>query len=153
MAWRKVCCAVDFSKESRAALEEAAELAWRFGGDLTVVHVDDRPIRPGAAESLASAEIVERGTVELERMTAAWRDQAERITKKPADYALLSGVPSEEITRFARERGFDVIVMGTHGQARGDREAIGSVAQAVVREAPCTVAVVRGRAEHGDALP
>jgi universal stress protein A len=153
MAWRKVCCAVDFSKESRAALQEAAELAWRFGGDLTLVHVDDRPARPGAGETLASAEVIERGTIELERMTAAWRDQAERITKKPVDYALLSGVPAEEITRFAREGGFDVIVMGTHGQARGERWAIGSVAQAVVREAPCTVAVVRGHAAHSDARP
>lgn len=154
MAWRKVCCAVDFSKESRAALQEAAALAWRFGGELTVVHVDDRPIRPGAAETLASPEVLERGTVELERMTSAWRDQAERITKKPADYALLSGVPADEITRFARDRGFDVIVMGTHGQARGERwGAIGSVAQAVVREASCTVAVVRGRPAQGDELP
>lgn len=153
MAWKKVCCAVDFSKESRAALQEAAQLAWRFGGELTVVHVDDRPTRPSAADTLASPEVLERGTVELERMTAAWRDQAERITKKPADYALLSGVPADEITRFARERGFDVIVMGTHGQKRGERWAIGSVAQAVVREAPCTVAVVRGHAAQSDAMP
>lgn len=143
MAWSKVCCPVDFSWESRVAMQEAAEVARRFGGDLTLVHVDDRPAQPRANETLASPESIGFGTVELERTLAEWRDQAEEITKKAVDYALLAGVPAEEITRFAREGGYDVIVMGTHGQT--DRDwAVGSVAEAVVREAPCTVAVVRG---------
>lgn len=141
--WKKICCPVDFSWESRAAMEEAAELAWRFGGDLTLVHVDDRP--PRAVESLGSREKVEQGTEELERKLAAWRDEAEPIATTPVDHVLLAGGPAEEIARFAREKSYDVIVMGTRGQTGRDGWGLGSVAQAVVREAPCTVVVVRGR--------
>lgn len=142
-AWKKICCPIDFSWESRAAMEEAAELAWRFGGDLTLVHVDDRP--PGAGERLGSREERDQGTVDLERTLASWRDEAEPIATTTVDHILLTGVPAEEIARFAREKSYDVIVMGTRGQTGREGWGLGSVAQAVVREAPCTVVVVRGR--------
>ena len=61
------------------------------------------------------------------------------------DHALLAGAPAEEIARFAREGGYDVIVMATSGRSARDGWNLGSVAQEVVREAPCTVIVVRGR--------
>jgi nucleotide-binding universal stress UspA family protein len=142
-AWKKICCPVDFSWESRSAMEEAAELAWRFGGDLTLVHVDDRPLP--AVEALG-VEKRDQGKIELERKLAAWRDEAEPIATTAVDHILLAGGPAEEIARFARDGHYDVIVMGTRGQ--GGREwwsGLGSVAQAVVREASCTVVVVRGR--------
>lgn len=124
-------------------MEEAAELAWRFGGDLTLVHVDDRPLRPG--ERLGSRESREQGAVELERKLAAWRDEAEPIATTSVDHVLLAGVPAEEISRFAREKSYDVIVMGTRGQTGREGWGLGSVAQAVVGGASCTVVVVRGR--------
>jgi universal stress protein A len=142
MALRKVCCPVDFSAESHVAMRHAAELAWRFGGDLTLVHVDDRPRRP-ADETLASPKDLDIGELELERTLASWRDQVEKITRKAVDYVLLAGAPAEEIARFARAGGYDVVVMGTHGRTGREAWTLGSVAQAVVRDAPCTVAVVR----------
>lgn len=142
-AWKKICCPVDFSWESRAAMEEAAELAWRFGGDLTLVHVDDRP--PLARGALTSRERRDEGAAELECKLAAWRDAAEPIATTSVDHVLLAGVPAEEIARFAREKGYDVIVMGTRGQTGRGGWSLGSVAQAVVRDAHCTVVVVRGR--------
>jgi nucleotide-binding universal stress UspA family protein len=142
-AWKKICCPVDFSWESRTAMEEAAELAWRFGGDLTLVHVDDRP-HP-VVEAPMSREERDQATVELERKLAEWRDEAEPIATTTVDHVLLAGGPAEEIARFARERAYDVIVMGTRGQTGREGWGLGSVAQAVVHEAPCTVVVVRGR--------
>lgn len=142
-AWKRICCPVDFSWEARTAMEEAAELARRFGGELTLVHVDDRPLP--AVDTPASPERGDRGTVELERKLAAWRDEAAPIATTTVGHVLLAGAPAEEIPRFAREGKYDVIVMGTRGQ--GGREwwsGLGSVAQAVVRGAPCTVVVVRG---------
>lgn len=124
-------------------MQEAVELASHFSCELTLVHVDDRPARPRADETLASSETVERGTLELERQLDAWRNQAEQMMKKPVKCVLLAGEPAEEIARFAREGSYDAIVMGTHGKAGRERWIVGSVAQAVVREAPCTVTVVR----------
>lgn len=141
-AWKRLCCPVDFSYESRAAMEEAAELAWRFGGDLTLVHVDDRPRVP--VETLASRERREQRTVELERILAVWCDEAAMIATAKVDHVLLAGAPAEEIGRFVRERGVDVVVLGTGGRAGRERGSLGSVTQSVVREAPCTVVVVRG---------
>lgn len=150
-AWKKICCPVDFSWESRAAVEEAADLAWRFGGNLTLVHVDDRPRR---GETIAAREARDEGSVELERKLAVWRDQAEPIATTTVDHVLLAGDPAEEIARFAREKLFDVIVMGTRGQTGREGWAIGSVAESVVRAAPCTVVVVRGRISRpADRLP
>ncbi len=141
-AWKKICCPVDFSWESHTSMEEAADLAWRFGGDLTLVHVDDRPPR---YEAPVSGGKRDRQTVELEGKLAAWRDEAEPLATTAVDHVLLAGEPAEEITRFAREKGYDVIVMGTRGQTGREGWGLGSVAQSVVREAPCTVVVVRGR--------
>ena len=141
-AWKKICCPVDFSWESRVAMEEAADLAWRFGGDVTLVHVDDRP--PRAVETIPGEEI-DAEKLELERKLAAWRDAAETIATTSVDHALLAGAPAEEIARFAREGGYDVIVKATSGRSARDGWNLGSVAQEVVREAPCTVIVVRGR--------
>ncbi len=150
-AWKKICCPVDFSWQSRAAMEEAADLAWRFGGDLTLVHVDDRPRR---RETIAVREARDEGSVELERKLAVWRDEAEPIATTTVHHVLLAGDPADEIAPFAREERFDVVVMGTRGQTGREGWAIGSVAESVVREAPCTVVVVRGRVSRpADRLP
>lgn len=151
-AWKKICCPVDFSLESRTAMEEAAELAWRFGGELTLVHVDDRP--PRALESLDARERREQEVAELERKLAGWRDDADPIATTSVDCVLLAGGAAEEIVRFAREKGYDVIVMATRGQAGRLGWGLGSVAQTVVREASCTVVVVRPRiARAAERLP
>ena len=151
MTWRRICCPVDFSWESRVALRGAAELVHRFGGELTLLHVDDRMRPPHTDETLGApteASEVDPGTVELDRALASWRDDAERITRTAVDYALVAGAPAREITRFAREGGFDAIVMGTHGQGGRELWPLGSVAQAVARDATCTVIIVRG--EQGE---
>lgn len=141
--WKKICCPVDFSRESRVAMEEAAELAWRFGAQLTLVHVDDRP--PLESDALASPEERDLQTAEIQRKLATWEAEAEPIATTTVGHALLAGGPADEITRFARDGEFDVIVMGTRGQTgRGGGEwCVGSVAEAVVREAHCAVVITR----------
>ncbi len=140
-AWKKICCPVDFTWESRIAMEEAAELAWRFGGQLTLVHV----------KALGATTVAEPPEAELQRELSEWVNEADRIAADGVDSALLTGAPAEEIARFAREGKYDVIVMGTRADAALDHWRVGSVAQAVVAAAHCTVVVARGRAyrEHG----
>jgi nucleotide-binding universal stress UspA family protein len=144
-AWKLLCCPIDFSRESRIAMTEAAELASRHGGELVLVHVDDRPPPASAVGSLATAEALGRTTLEIERQLGDWAEAAKHVAGKPVRFALLSGAPAEEVVRFAKDGRYDAIVMGTHGRAGRDHFVFGSVAQAVVRDAPCTVVVVRGR--------
>ncbi len=136
---------MDFSPESRAALEQAAELATRFGAELTLVHVDDRSSGPTTDATLTGSVSLARGRLELERLLGEWSDEARRLTSRPVEFALLTGDPATELLKAAAERPYDVIVMGTHGRAEVDRLLFGSVAQAVVRDARCSVLVVRRR--------
>ncbi|HSN89854.1 MAG TPA: universal stress protein [Anaeromyxobacteraceae bacterium] len=143
--WSRILCPVDFSPPSRAALEEAADLAWRFAGELTLLHVDDRPGRPALGETLLAPAAVEPWTLELERQLAEWAGIAEHTAVRPVRYALAAGPPAGEILRFAAEGGFDAIVMGTHGRGGVEHLQFGSVAEVVVRGAACPVLVVRRR--------
>jgi nucleotide-binding universal stress UspA family protein len=143
-AWKRICCAVDFSPVSRTALESASELARRYEAQLVLVHVDDRPPSPGARDSLAGAAAIEQGSFDLERQLDDWTSVAERLAGGAVRRELLQGEPAESIVRYASRSAFDVIVMGTHGRTGAEHFIFGSVAQAVVRDAPCAVVVVKG---------
>ncbi len=153
MSWTKICCAIDFSRESRLAMDEATDLAWRLDGTLTLVHVNELPVPAPAADTLAGPEASLLAAAELDRKLNCWREEAQRISGTHVDVALLSGDPALEIARFVRDRGHDLIVMGTRGEIERERPGLGSVAQAVVREAPCTVVVVRRGPSHPAPLP
>jgi nucleotide-binding universal stress UspA family protein len=63
--------------------------------------------------------------------------------KISVQHVLLEGEPATEIVHYARDAGIDLIVMGTHGRTGLDRLLMGSVAEKVMREAPCSVLVVK----------
>ena len=138
--FRNLCVAVDLSEPSREALDQAAELAGVLGADLTVVHVlapppssaTDLLVAPGGAEGEAR---------EVEEALEAWRAVAEARAGRPVRARLLVGAPAKELVRLAREEGCDLVVVGTHGRTGLRRAVLGSVAAAVVREAPCAVLV------------
>ncbi len=141
--WRRICCAIDFSGCSRRAMEEAAALARRLGVELLVLHVRP-PAHTTAATPFAPPQ---HATAPAgEETLAAWTADALRLAPGLTTSVELSGSPPEEIVRFAREFGCDLIVVGTHGRSGLGRLALGSVAEAVVRTAGCPVLVVRGAA-------
>ena len=146
-SWKRICCAVDFSPVSRSAMESAAELARRLEAELVIVHVDDRPPAPGANDSLAPSAAIEQGSFFLERQLDEWTGVAERIAGREVRRELLKGAPAESVVRYATKGGFDAVVMGTHGRTGADHYIFGSVAQSVVREASCSVVVVKGQGE------
>jgi nucleotide-binding universal stress UspA family protein len=63
----------------------------------------------------------------------------------PAAGVIVDGVAFEEITRFAKRKGVDLIVMGTHGRTGLPRLFMGSVAERVLQRAPCSVLTARGK--------
>ncbi len=146
LGWKKICCATDFSEPSRIAMLDAAELARRLEADLELVHVHTPP--PMGTDVLAAnVAMPELALAELEETLARWRDEAERLLGRAVRSTVLSGDAAGEIVRLARERGLDVVVVGTHGRRGLKRFVIGSVAERVVREAPCVVIVARRREE------
>jgi nucleotide-binding universal stress UspA family protein len=125
---REVLLATDFSPCSETAAEVAVELARREGARLHVLHV-------------ASPQDAVAITPELARFA----DQLGAGTTPPLVKAIEIGPPAQEIVRYATRNRIDLIVMGTHGRTGLARVARGSVAETVVRTAPCGVLTVKLR--------
>ncbi len=140
--WRKICCPIDFSDSSRTALQQAAYLASIFDGAVTVVHVYDPPLEAGEAAS-PFVDVFDKVRVELEQKLHDWSSEVKQSAHGAINSVVLLGSPPVEILRFAREGGFDAIVMGTHGRAGLKHLVLGSVAEQVVRQAHCPVVVMR----------
>jgi len=138
--WAKIGCAVDFSESSRAALVEAADLAKRCGAELLLIHVSETP---EAALDMPTPEAGRAGQLELERKLEGWRAEAARLSGGEVSSEVAVGPAADEIARLARDRGADLVVCGSHGRRGLRRLAVGSVAERLVRVAPCPVLVVR----------
>ena len=127
--WTKVLCPVDFSEESRAALRVAADLARRFGAELTLFHAEAPTSRLQAATA-------------SDGQLADWKREAERLGVTRAATATAAGEPQTAIVDLAAKGRYDLVVMGTHGRTGRDRALIGSVAENVVRRSRVPVLVV-----------
>lgn len=142
--WKRICCAVDFSEPSRMALEEAVALAQSSGAELHLIHVHTRP-SPSAVDLLSAGfESVEADEA-AEELLASWADLAARTLDRPVRSTLEMGSAPTRIAEYARREGIDLLVLATHGRTGLQRVVMGSVAERVVRLAPCPVLVVRNR--------
>jgi universal stress protein A len=137
IALRHVLVPTDFGQAAEAALAYGRTLARMFGADLHLLHVMDNTFfRPAAADPL---------TVKA----TAYRQLQARLT--PADCSELharatvevSDDPDQVIVEYAHAWKIGLIVMGTHGRQGAAHVLMGSVAERVVRKAPCPVLTVR----------
>jgi nucleotide-binding universal stress UspA family protein len=140
----RILVPTDFSEKARMALSYGATLAERLRGTLHVLHVVEAvvdvsplPQEFGAREELDRA-IVESAWGELNQLLPA--DERQRLK---VEFAIEWGVPFTEIIRYAYARQIDLIAMGTHGSGGVKHLILGSVAENVVRSAPCPVMTVR----------
>src|SRR5207249_4977231 len=134
----------DFSDVSAAALEYGRMLRDCLGGSLCLLHVLEDPLSSiGIAEGYELPpdfiKHVERGA--RDRLQKLLTD-AERASSQ-VKVSVREGSPFVEIVRYAREQQIDLIVMGTHGRGPIAHMLLGSVAEQVLRKAPCPVLVVR----------
>ncbi len=136
--FQHVLCPVDFSPCSRAALTTATELANSFEAQLTIAHVWE--ISPYVAPGvMAGGDAIETMLTDAEALLAAWAASAGTTRT-----TLLRGVAWSEIVQLLeRDRAYDIAVLGTHGRTGLAHVLVGSVAERVVRHAPCAVLVVR----------
>ena len=136
---RKVLHPTDFSGPSRPAFELACALARDYDAELLVVHVVTPP-RVYAPDGIAMPFPVEE-PYEAHANLARLRPADARVR---VDHKVLEGETAEQILKAADDFAADVIVMGTHGATGLTRLLVGSVAESVMRKAPCPVLTIRG---------
>jgi nucleotide-binding universal stress UspA family protein len=146
MPFRNILVPIDFDETSDRALERAVSLARTLGAQITVLHVYGLPIYnyPDGSyiPSPEVADTVKKGAREqLDAFMAQRRAEGISLTS-----LLREGRTAPEICAAATEIGADLIVMGTHGRGLLGRTLLGSVAEAVVRQAAIPVMTVRGSA-------
>jgi nucleotide-binding universal stress UspA family protein len=141
----RILVPTDFSEHSKNALRYAAAFAEKFGAEIQLLHVfQDLAIFQPDAVSPGPPTVPPR-----EEMLAAARGALARSIQEcpvkglPIHPEVREGAPHEEIVVYAREKNVDLIIMGTHGRGWLAHVLMGSVAEKVVRKAPCPVLTVR----------
>lgn len=137
---KNILVATDFSEPATVATDYGQELARSYGATLHVLHVIQDILEMyafdlGAALPTVQQNIAEAAQRSLASLTASRGDAVRTAIVRSANV-------SNAITQYAKENDIDLIVVGTHGRGAVSRFLIGSVAERVVRTAPCPVLTV-----------
>ena len=134
---RTILHPTDFSANSQCAWKMACALARDYGARLLLVHVE-APMPAFAELGAIPPEPVDRRALECELAKIKPTDSTLAVSR-----TVLFGDEPSTINRFAKENDADLIVMGTHGRTGLGRLLMGSVAESVLREAPCPVLTIK----------
>lgn len=146
---RTILVATDFSECAEEALAYAVGLAAPLDATVHLLHAVTIPTLGIPEMGMAYA------TMSIERVTQDAQDALDKLAAKYRGAASLApprlevGDARDVIDRVAETIGADLIVMGTHGRRGVKRVLLGSIAEAVVRTAPCPVLTVRPRQATG----
>jgi nucleotide-binding universal stress UspA family protein len=153
LALRRILVPTDFSEASGVATTYGIAMARAFHAQICLLHVEPRHDLEIMVERelvvekyLSEAAPARQSNAAHELLAKLLSDDDQRDLR--AEYVLRAsgaGGPSAEIVRYAGERDIDLIVMGTHGRGFAAHVLMGSVAEHVVRKAPCPVLTVRSR--------
>jgi nucleotide-binding universal stress UspA family protein len=140
LAFKAIMVATDFSPPADLALEYARTLAKRFGASLHLVHVVEEPFPIGTEGYVPEVADFRKSVLQdaHQRLTTSLAAIPEGATGE-----VLIGNPAQRISEAAAEKNADLLVMGTHGRGRMAHVLMGSVAERVLRTAPCPVLTVR----------
>lgn len=153
IAIKRILVGTDFSARAHLALRYGAEFATVFHAELLLCHVlepiDFLATLPPVGESYIPANLPQ-----LQEQQA--KDQCEKLLAElqipNTRIILVHGTPFAELVRAARNEEADLLILGTHGRGAIAHLLLGSVAERVVRAAPCPVLTVR-EGEHDFVLP
>jgi nucleotide-binding universal stress UspA family protein len=143
---RRILVPVDFSDAARPVAEYARDMARDRGATVTLLHVVGVPVAPFdpaygvAADPKVLLDLQAAAEKGLEDLAALVRQGG-----VPVETRVVTGAPSREIVRVAREIRADLVVIGTHGRTGLRHVFLGSVAENVVRLCPCPVLTLRLR--------
>jgi nucleotide-binding universal stress UspA family protein len=152
---KDILVATDFGEASNTALLYGRELARRFGARLHVIHVVDLLVaHVGASEGFITnlQELQQDDEVQAEEDLQRLLSEEDRQALRARTVVTTSSTPAEAIVDYAKTANIGLIVVGTHGRRAMARLLVGSVAERVVRSAPCPVLTVR-HPEHEFIVP
>ena len=138
---RKILVPIDFSEHSQKALRYALAFAAQFDAEVTLVHIVEQMVYPGdwMYPPLAVSDFAnEKREQMIERLRAL--DAGSGIKTQ---HMVRLGRAWQEVTEIAREQKADLIILATHGYTGLKHALLGSVAEKIVRHAPCPVLSVR----------
>jgi universal stress protein A len=145
MNFKRILLATDFSEYSNAALEVASRLASESHARLYIVHVDGivsvgvPAIPPVEGAYYYDAPLADERHEISERLNKI----APTVPNLAYEHCYLTGLPVDQILKFADREHVDLIVIGSHGRTGLSRLLMGSVAEGVARKANCHVLVVK----------
>ena len=143
LPFKKILVPTDFSESSNQALHAACELAKKFDAELVAAHVYSPIITVFPDGYFALPYSIQKDlNVYLEAALHKTKLEAEHLLGRAVSVELLPGRDYDEIARYAKSEGFDLIVIGSHGRGAVSRFFMGSVTERVLRQAPCNVFVV-----------
>jgi nucleotide-binding universal stress UspA family protein len=143
---KQILVATDFSEPSDAALAYGRELAIRFNATLHVLHAAQNVyINTFGAENYAAiAPDLQRQIEEdASRRLGELLIDSDKSGPNAISAIMTAASPAFAIVDYAKDHDIDIIVMGTHGRGALAQLVMGSVAERVVRLAPCPVLTVR----------
>jgi universal stress protein A len=142
MEFHQILAPTDLSEPSQQAIQYARELARTFGATLVLLHVVELPpypiegLPPSSLGGTLLEELEQQATSDLAQVLA---NEAEvKVVRR-----VVVGIPYRRIVEVAEAEKFDLIVMATHGRTGLSHLFMGSVAERVVRTAPCPVLTIR----------
>ncbi|HTR62054.1 MAG TPA: universal stress protein [Candidatus Binataceae bacterium] len=139
---KKVMAPLDFSEHSAEALRNAWELTRDVNGDLHIVHVvgPHFTIVERTRELMRENAMQEQAEEELARLKKDELGNSDKVTT-----AVLVGPPVGKLVEYAKENGIDLIVLPAFGHSGAEYALIGGVTEKLVRQAPCSVLVLKPR--------
>ena len=148
MTFQKILCPVDFSLGSQQALLLAVRLANEAEAELVLAHVWYLPPLVYAEDPPFPADTLQAMIDDERRGLAAAAAEASRLGARRVTTTFLTGVPWAQLVDLLHgDAAFGLVVLGTHGRTGLDRVMMGSVAEKVVRHAPCPVLTVPARGQ------
>jgi universal stress protein A len=144
MEIRRILAPTDFSELSKQGLQSALELALAFDARLLLLHVVEPPPYPveGIVPSHLGATLLDdlerQASSELDRMLPETQGGKVDVARR-----VVVGIPARKIVEVAGEEQADLIIMTTHGRTGFSHLVMGSVAEKIVRTAPCPVLTIR----------
>ena len=143
MPFHKILCPIDFSPGSQQAMRVAVRLANEADAELVLVHAWYVPPIAFASGDTFPADAIQQMHDDAEHGLEVAVREATSLGAKRVSSKLLTGLPWSTIVDALGDATFDLVVLGTHGRTGLSRILLGSVAEKVVRHAPCSVLAVR----------